>query len=634
MQTQTDYAELGVKVGIEIHRQLDTRCKLYCVCPTSSPSPGPLIRFSRRLRPTQSELGQIDPAALFEFQKGRTIIYEADPKTSCLVEMDEEPPHPLNQEAVDICLTVSALLNADPVDEIHVMRKIVIDGSNTTGFQRSCIISSGGSLKVDGLEVPINQISLEEDAARKIGESEKTITYGLDRLAVPLIEVTTAPVMRAPEEVQKVASAIGRILRATGKVKRGLGSVRQDLNISIRGGSITEVKGVQVLDLIPKVVELEVQRQVRLLEIRDELQRRGANAKDIENDPIDATQVFTKSQSKILRRSLDAGGVILALNLRRFGGLLKQELTPGTRLGSEMAQRAIYWGSVGGIFHTDELPNYGITEGEVGELRRVVNAGTDDCVVFVADMRPRAEAALRAVVERAGEAVQGVPGETRGANPNGSTKYTRPRPGAARMYPETDVPPLQITSSQMDEIKANLPLLLEEAVGQLMSTYSLNQKLAEQLLDSDYLSPFVSVVKETKLSPTFAATTLTEVVKALERKRVPTQDLSNESIMEVFKLIDRGSTAKESISDLLEWLARNPGRTPLEAIDALNLKMLSREDVEKLVAGKIKSRPELQDLGEKAFGKVMSLVMAEVRGRADASLVTEIVNSFLRKKES
>ncbi|MEM2961480.1 MAG: Glu-tRNA(Gln) amidotransferase GatDE subunit E, partial [Candidatus Bathyarchaeia archaeon] len=148
------------KVGLEIHCQLDTQRKLFCSCPTQLSKGEPAKRFLRRLRPTQSELGEVDPAALFEFQKGRTIMYEADPESSCLVEADEEPPHPINGEAVDAALEIALLLKARPVDEIHVMRKVVIDGSNTTGFQRTAAIAIGGELELAGRRIPIEHVSL------------------------------------------------------------------------------------------------------------------------------------------------------------------------------------------------------------------------------------------------------------------------------------------------------------------------------------------------------------------------------------------------------------------------------------------------------------------------------------------
>jgi len=182
-----NYSKVGLKTGLEVHQQLDTETKLFCSCKPLLFKEEPEITFLRRLRPTQSELGQIDPAAFFEFQKGVKIQYEANRKSSCLVEMDEEPPHNLNREAVEIALTVALMMNAKPVDEIHVMRKTVIDGSNTTGFQRTCVIALNGKISIKGKQIPIQHVSLEEDAARKMGEKGSIIRY---RIAVSYTHLT------------------------------------------------------------------------------------------------------------------------------------------------------------------------------------------------------------------------------------------------------------------------------------------------------------------------------------------------------------------------------------------------------------------------------------------------------------
>ncbi len=275
-----DYKKIGLKVGIEVHQELATEHKLFCSCPPRLSEAEPEFRFLRRLRPSQSELGEFDPAALFEFLKGKTIQYEGDSATTCLVEMDEEPPGPLDPETLELTLSFALMVGSHPVDEVHVMRKTVVDGSNTGGFQRTCVVSLGGGVEVDGKRYGIQQISLEEDAARNVGEEGSIVRYRLDRLGIPLMEIATAPDMHDPAEVQAVALRIGSILRATGKVRRGLGTIRQDVNVSIMNGKVVEIKGVQDLPLMPTIVEYEAQRQWSLLEIRDELikTRREARA--------------------------------------------------------------------------------------------------------------------------------------------------------------------------------------------------------------------------------------------------------------------------------------------------------------------------------------------------------------------
>lgn len=628
-----DYEKIGLKVGLEVHQQLDTSAKLFCSCKPELFKEEAPITFIRRLRPTQSELGQIDPAAYFEFQKGVKIKYEANSETSCLVEMDEEPPHPLNREAVDICLAIALMVNAKPVDEIHVMRKTVIDGSNTTGFQRTCVVAMNGQMQVAGKNVPIQHLSLEEDAARKMGEEEgNTIRYRIDRLGIPLIEVTTAPVIKTPREAGEVALAIGSILRATGKVKRGLGTIRQDLNISISDGALIEIKGVQELEIVPLAVEYEIQRQLNLLKIREELRKIGITEEDLRERLLDVTEVFKQTKSKVIRKALDKNHKVLAVSLLKFKGFLKWELLPNFRLGTEMADRARFWGRVGGIFHTDEMPAYGISEEEVEQLRKFVGAQENDAVVFVADELQNAEDALKAVVERAREAMKGVPEETRTANPDGTTRYMRPRPGAARMYPETDIPQMRITKEQIERIRSHLPELPEQKLGRLVKECKLNEKLAKQILDSPFSELFETVIKESSVSPTVVTVFLTETLKSLKRDGVQVDKVSDSLIREMFKSVGSGKLMKESMSDVTVWLSKNEGKGIQEAISSLGLKAISEDDlnafVNKVVA---ENRKLIQERGEASFGIIMGYIMKDLRGKVDAAQISKMLKEKMEK---
>ncbi|HRR88369.1 MAG TPA: Glu-tRNA(Gln) amidotransferase subunit GatE, partial [Methanoculleus sp.] len=321
-----DYDALGLKAGIEIHQQLDTAEKLFCHCPTVlrdvSERTG---EFQRYLRATGSELGEIDRAAREEMRLVRKFCYYTY-DTVCLVEHDEEPPTPMNPEALEIALTIAKMLGMTPVEHVHTMRKVVIDGSNTSGFQRTALIALSGALP-GGCRV--ETICLEEEAAQRV-EGD---TFSLDRLGIPLVEITTAPCMHNPEEVARVAAYIGMVLRSTGRVKRGLGTIRQDINVSIANGARVEIKGVQDLDLITEVVRREVERQVNLLEIRDALRERGAR---VDQNVVDVTDLFSGTNSSILKKARS----ILALRLCGFAGLVGREIQPDRRLGSEFSDYA------------------------------------------------------------------------------------------------------------------------------------------------------------------------------------------------------------------------------------------------------------------------------------------------------
>ncbi|MEM2906129.1 MAG: Glu-tRNA(Gln) amidotransferase subunit GatE [Candidatus Bathyarchaeia archaeon] len=619
-----------VTVGLELHQQLETRTKLFCGCRPSLREGEPDFQFYRRLRPTQSELGQVDPAALFEFQRGRVIQYEADDETSCLVELDEEPPHALSQEAVDICLTAALMMNSKPVDEIHVMRKVVIDGSNTTGFQRTCIIALGGAVTVGGKPYKIQTVCLEEDAARPTGGREPVVNYSIDRLGIPLIEVATAPEIHSPEEAERVALAVGRLLRATGRMKRGLGTVRQDINISTPGGAVIEVKGVQKLELVSKVVAYEAQRQESLLRIAAELARRGCSPEMLREEFVDVTETLRATSSQVLRRALEKGGVALACRLPLFAGLLRTELGPNLRLGTEMADRARFWGRIGGLFHSDELPAYGITQEETSTIRAKVGAGSSDAFVLAAGPRENVVDGLKAVVERAVEALRGVPEETRGPNPDGTSRYMRPRPGAARMYPETDIPPIKVTEERLARLKAVLPEPLDKTVATLMEQWGLNRKLAEQVADSDFLQLFNKLASETKVAPSVIAVALTENLTSLRREGVDIDELSEEQLGETIRLVDRGLLAKEAIPEVFAWLSKHARGSATEAVEALGLRVLSEAELRKVIDETLREeRSAWESRGRQALPQLMGLVMRRVRGRAEATLVRRILEEKL-----
>lgn len=267
-----NYEKIGFKCGLEIHQQLETK-KLFCDCNSLVNDPNkPDIKIKRKLRPVVGETGEIDVAALHEMKKGKEFIYEACSSSSCLVELDEEPPHQMNKDALNTALQISKLLNAKIVDEIQVMRKTVIDGSNVSGFQRTALVARNAVLETKKGNVRIPTICLEEEAAKRVKETENSVTFRLDRLGVPLIEIGTDPDIKDPEHAKETASKLGMILRSTGKVKRGIGSIRQDVNVSIKGHPRVEIKGFQDLKSIPKILDYEIKRQLKAIESREKLE--------------------------------------------------------------------------------------------------------------------------------------------------------------------------------------------------------------------------------------------------------------------------------------------------------------------------------------------------------------------------
>ncbi|WP_455645807.1 Glu-tRNA(Gln) amidotransferase subunit GatE [Methanosphaera sp.] len=622
-----DYKELGLMMGLEIHQQLDSETKLFCRCPNHLTDKEPERKIYRRLRPTQSELGEIDRAAYEESQRNLQFVYEAYNHHTCLVEADEEPPAKLNQEAVDISIILASLMHMKVVDEFHTMRKQVIDGSNTSGFQRTGILATDGYVETEFGNVTIETLGLEEDAARRIGEEEGKIVFRLDRLGIPLAEITTSPDMNHPLQVKDVAYQLGQILRST-KVKRGLGTIRQDLNISIREGARIEVKGVQDLELMPTMVENEVQRQLKLIEISKKLQERGAK---VEETIYDVTELFKNTESKIVKGILEKeDSHVLAIKLKQFKGLIGVEIQPGKRLGTEFSEHGKKMG-VTGLFHTDELPNYGITQEEVDSVNKELELEENDAFILVAEESQKAYNALHEVIKRAKQALEGVPEETRRAQDNGNTEYLRPLPTASRMYVETDIPTEMIDPARVEKIAANLPELPNVKKERIQKEYELSEDLAEQLVQRNNADLFEEIQKELpNMDSVKIASDITYTIKDLKRDNYDITYLTKDTLVEIFKLVDDDIISAAETEVILKDACK--GVSPQDSVKNNNLEKLSDDVVEvaiKEIIAENKDMIEQRKMG--AMGPLMGKAMAKFKGKADGQTVSNIVKTEILK---
>jgi len=617
-----DHEELGLVAGLEIHQQLDTETKLFCDSPTVERDPDEADReITRRLHPTKSELGELDDAAMEESRVDREFTYLAY-DTTCLVEEDDEPPRRVDGEALSVALQIADLLDVSVVDQAHVMRKLVIDGSNTSGFQRSILLGRDGAIETSEGAVSIVDLMLEEESAKRVEETDDGVVYSLDRLGVPLVEIGTGPDIRSPEGAREAAERIGMLLRSTGAVKRGLGTIRQDVNVSIAEGARVEVKGVQDLRGIEDIVRGEVGRQAELLAIRDELRERDASVGDVS----DATDVFADTDSGVIRGALDAGGKVTAVPLFGFDGLVGREIQPDRRLGTELSDHAKRHGA-GGIFHTDELPAYGVTEAEVDALREAVGAGPEDAVAVVAADPETADLAIEAAADRAGAAIEGVPEETRGANEDGTTRYLRPLPGAARMYPETDVPPVEPDPSDVDR-----PELLDEKTDRYAEELGLDRGLAEQVAFGRRFPLFETAV-DRGVDPTFAASTLESTTTEIRREGAPVEELTDDHFLELFALVEEGDLAKEGVPEVLTTLAESPDLTAAEAVEEVGLSGVSEAEVREAVVDVVeRNADQIEAEGMGAFSGLMGEAMGALRGKADGEVVSDVLREEIGKR--
>ncbi|MFY9301451.1 MAG: Glu-tRNA(Gln) amidotransferase subunit GatE [Candidatus Nitrosotenuis sp.] len=623
---EPDIAEIGLKVGLEIHQQLATNRKLFCRCePVESDSYS--MRFSRRLRLAKSEFGKYDPAALFESSKSKQIYYNANPQSSCLVEYDDEPPHSLDWDAKQTALIIASALKSNIFDETYVMRKIVIDGSNTSGFQRTMLVSQGGHLEIDGKKIGVQTICLEEDAAKLLKDTGDSREYALDRLGIPLVEIALEPVSGSPAEIKEIALGLGRLLRVTRRVTRGIGSIRQDVNVSVSGGGIVEVKGVQQLDQLEKVIFFEARRQHGLQLIAQKLQNVDVNALG-KKDSMDVTQFFAGSKSKVIQKSIREGATIRALGVRGFAGMFGYEPYEGIRLGKELGQQVRFFG-IGGIFHSDELPNYGIEKDDVERLRELLKLQKDDGFLIIAGPKDKIEFALDAVINRIKDAKNGVPAETRAATPDGETVFLRPRPGASRMYPETDIPPVLVSAQELENAKKNIPKSWDETISDLQKKYGLNAQLAEQIFDSDYMDLFESICAD-RQNPNFVASVLCSTITNLQRKGLDAALLKQEHIIRVFELLAENKITKESIEMIFESIMSAKIASPDQFVQSSST--LDDKELEKfldsLISDNIKT---IKEQGLHSTGMLMGLAMKSLRGKVSGEKISKLLESRVAK---
>lgn len=610
-----DYEQLGLRCGIEIHQQLSTH-RLFCSCPSKIRDDKPDIVIKRFLRASAGETGEVDVAAEMEQAKGKYYFYHAYNDCNCLVELDEEPPHPLNREALDIAITMGRLLNAHIVDYVQVMRKTVIDGSNVSGFQRTALIAYDGFIDTSLGRVRIPLICLEEEAAKIVERKPDYDVYNLSRLGIPLIEIGTAADIKTPEHAKEVASRLGMILRSTNRVMRGLGTIRQDINISIKNGSRVEIKGAQELKLIPLLVDMECLRQKRLIEIKDDINRRKASAgKKI----YELTNLFMETCSSIIKKIISNNGVVSGIKLNSFAGLLKTELQPNRRFGTELSDYAKAWAGVGGIFHSDELPAYGITDNEVSAIKSLMKCNSgNDAFVIVAEQKGKAERALQAVTERIKTSAQGIPSEVRKANEDGTTEFLRPIPGSARMYPETDVKGIQVTQ---DMLKFELPELITDRRKKLESEYGLSREISHTLTDSGWLDFFESCVRKfTKIRPVFIAETLVNAAKEIKKRFNLDLALTETGMEKIFENVNNGKIPEDAVFEILvEWAKGRP--VEMERFARLDEKEL-KEEIKSIVEAN-RGLP---------LNAVIGKVMEKLRGRADGRRIVEIVREMFENQ--
>jgi glutamyl-tRNA(Gln) amidotransferase subunit E len=623
---EIDYSKIGLKCGIEVHQQLAVEHKLFCKCSAAFSEKEPTETIIRKLRPVAGEMGEIDIAAMHEAVKNREFQYMIYPNESCLVETDEEPIHDLNTEALGVALTIVMLMNCDIPEEIHVMRKNVLDGSAISSFQRTAIVGLNGWIKTSFGKVGITNVCLEEDAAQIVKKEDNKVVYGLNRLGIPLVEIGTSPDIRSPEQAKEVAEKLGMIVRSTGKAKRGIGTIRQDVNISIAGGARIEIKGAQELRLLPKLVENEALRQKSLIELKKELKK--LKFKPVRPRVVHVSHIFRGSRSRITKDK-----ATYAILIPGFAGFLKRRITPDRTLGNEIANYVKVRSELGGIIHSDEdLGKYRLSK-EFGILRKRMKAKKGDTLIIAAGEKEQVKKTMGIVCERINYLVKGVPKEVRRAKETGDTEYLRPLPGAARLYPETDARPIKISDKLLRRIRKNLPELIEDREEKERKEIKRKTKISDEIINQivrmGRKETFDKLISS-GFDPKIVSSVLTSTLRYLGKKGVNISKLEDSHFIETLRSLKAGRIPKEAIPEILKEFSRHPGETLENIMKKLGMESISDDDLRLIVQKTIMENP---NLSKDPRGKkiLLGLVMQKVRGRASASRVMELIEEEMGK---
>jgi glutamyl-tRNA(Gln) amidotransferase subunit E len=488
------------------------------------------------------------------------------------------------------------------------------------------LVSQGGNLKINGKKIGVQAVCLEEDAAKLLKDEQNERNYSLDRLGVPLVEIALEPVSTKPSEVKEIALTLGRLLRVTRMVKRGIGSIRQDVNISVMNSGVVEVKGVQQLDQLEKIIGYEAKRQHGLILIAEKLKKLSITISN--EDVFDVTEVLKDCESKIIQKALKSKAKIKAIRIRNFSGMFGFEPYPGIRLGKEIGQLVRFFG-IGGVFHSDELPNYGINDPYVDKIRKYLELVDVDGFLIIAGEDPKLDYAIDSIIKRIQDATDGVPAETRGVTQDGETIFLRPRPGASRMYPETDIPSISVLPEEIKLARENIPKSWDDSIAEIQKKYNLNSQLSEQIFDSEYMELFEKICENKKNSPNFVASILCSTITNLQRKGFDALLLKPEHITELFELLADDKIPKESLEIIFENIMSGKSDTVSDAIQSTAVTSMSEGELNAILDEIIQKNMELvKELGENAITTLMGIAMKQVRGKASG----QTVNVLLRKK--
>lgn len=228
-------------IGLEVHAQLKTKSKAFCSCSTE---------------------------------------FNAPPNTNiCPVCLGHPGTLPvLNKNLVEFILRLGTATGCSIRERSIFARKNYFYPDLPKGYQISQFdqpICEHGRVEIEGKEIGITRIHMEEDAGKSIHDlsSDETLV-DLNRCGVPLIEIVSEPDMRTPKEAYDYLTMLKQLVIyldiCDGNMEEG--SLRCDANISVRQkgtekfGTKCEVKNLNSFRNVSDAIDYEIKRQIELIE--------------------------------------------------------------------------------------------------------------------------------------------------------------------------------------------------------------------------------------------------------------------------------------------------------------------------------------------------------------------------------
>lgn len=554
------YKRIGFMSGLEVHQQLKTKEKLFCHCPAGiyNKPDNYDAEVIRHMRPTLSELGEYDGTALMEFKTRKNIVYRLKNETTCTYEVDDTPPFPLNREALNIAIEISLLSRLNVVGEVHITRKQYLDGSIPTGFQRTAIIGVEGEIQLKHKKVRLIQLSLEEDSCREVSDIGHTRIYRTDRLGMPLIETVTYPELLTPYEVKEACDYIRFLNRSTGKVRTGIGAGRQDVNVSCRGGSRVEIKGVAHTRWIPQLTHIECFRQWSLLLLKDKLLKAIPDFKAWKISHIEVDYHDYRFEYLPLAQTRGTGQQVLAVNLPGFGKALAHFTQPGKMFADELSDRlkVIACLEKPNLVHTADFEPV-VEEKQWESLRQQLGASEGDAQLLLWGSPEDMPTALETIEERCKMAFEGIPTETRKSFENGTTIFERVLPGADRMYPDTDSAPIPLEDETIDRLGKNLPQEVADRY-HILQNWGVPEDTYTCIFRNDLFPLINEIVQELDYNAAFVGKLFGHKLKYIEGQIKPVAPFKYRVVFALLKFLKDNNLAPELAWPMLPLVYEHP----------------------------------------------------------------------------